>query len=264
MLLNNGKGVFTVKSNYSVGSGPNSVAVADINGDGKPDIAATDEYSNTVSILLGVGNGAFAAATDYNTASRPYAIAVADVNGDGCLDIITANPGVHNSITGTYDDSVVSVLLNIAERSRVSGLLTLEGIFGNAPAQPVTFTFRSPGFDDFAPTLGVAPRGAFAVNLPKRSGTLHIKGGKYLAANVNLDTTSGDVGGVTATLRAGDANNDNSCDTVDFGILVGAYNGDSSIPGSGYDPRADFNGDGVVDTTDFGLLVGNYNSEGAL
>ena len=52
-------------------------------------------------------------------------------------------------------------------------------------------------------------------------------------------------------------------DTTDFGFLVGAYNGDSSIPGSGYDTVADFNCDGVVDTTDFSLLVGNYNSVGA-
>ena len=52
-------------------------------------------------------------------------------------------------------------------------------------------------------------------------------------------------------------------DTSDFGVLVGGYNGDSTIPGSGYDPNADFNFDGVVDTSDFSLLVGQYNNVGA-
>jgi len=49
---------------------------------------------------------------------------------------------------------------------------------------------------------------------------------------------------------------------MSFGIFVGAYNTDSSVPNSGYDARADFNFDGVVDPTDFGLFVGNYNTQG--
>ena len=82
-----------------------------------------------------------------------------------------------------------------------------------------------------------------------------------LVPNVTISGTSGTI--VNAKLPAADANNDNSVDTSDFGVLVGGYNGDSTIPGSGYDPNADFNFDGVVDTTDFSLLVGQYNNVGA-
>ena len=93
---------------------------------------------------------------------------------------------------------------------------------------------------------------------------MHIKGDKYLAANVSVDTTKGDASGVTATLRAGDANNDNVIDIGDFGALVNAYNSDITKPKSGYDAHADFNGDGTVDITDFGLLVNNCNVSGDL
>ena len=109
------------------------------------------------------------------------------------------------------------------------------------------------------------PSGAFSLSgLPQKKYTLHIKGDEYLAANVSVDTTNGDVSGVTATLAAGDANNDNAVDIGDFGVLVNAYGGQAGVAGSGYDVRADFNGDGVVDIADFGLLVNNYGASGAM
>ena len=69
--------------------------------------------------------------------------------------------------------------------------------------------------------------------------------------------------GLTAALPAGDANNDNSVDTSDFTLVVGAFGSLRSDPTSGYDPTADFNGDGMIDIADFGLLVNNYNASGA-
>ena len=38
-----------------------------------------------------------------------------------------------------------------------------------------------------------------------------------------MDATNGDVSGVTATLPAGDANNDDALDIADFGLLVNNY-----------------------------------------
>jgi hypothetical protein len=77
------------------GSNPISIAVADVNGDGNPDLFTANTSNSTVGVLLGNGNGTFQAATNYNTGSNssPYSIAVADVNGDGKLDLLTANNG---------------------------------------------------------------------------------------------------------------------------------------------------------------------------
>ncbi|RZK49593.1 MAG: hypothetical protein EOO59_16340, partial [Hymenobacter sp.] len=76
-------------------SGPRSLAVADVNGDGQPDVLTANSGTDTAGVLLGTGTGSFGAATPYalGANSRPFAVAVADVNGDGQLDVLTANSG---------------------------------------------------------------------------------------------------------------------------------------------------------------------------
>ena len=48
---------------------PQSVAIGDLNGDGKPDLAVAIYNSNVVSVLLGNGDGTFAPRTDFATGS---------------------------------------------------------------------------------------------------------------------------------------------------------------------------------------------------
>ena len=67
------------------------MAVADVNGDGKPDLVVANDQSGTVSVLLGNGNGTFQAQATFATGSMPDSVAVADVNGDGKPDLIVAN-----------------------------------------------------------------------------------------------------------------------------------------------------------------------------
>src|SRR5205807_6596086 len=60
------------------------VAVADLNGDGKPDVVATNCQNDTVGVLLGNGDGTFQSAVTYDAGgSESGSIAVADVKGDG-------------------------------------------------------------------------------------------------------------------------------------------------------------------------------------
>jgi hypothetical protein len=61
-------------------------------------------------------------------------------------------------------------------------------------------------------------------------------------------------------LLAGDANDDNYVDLLDFGTLLLSYNMVVGPPP--YDANADFNGDDEVDLLDFGLLLLNYNQPG--
>ena len=69
-----------------------SVAVADVNGDGKPDLIVANEQSNSVGVLLGNGDGTFQTAVTYGSGGDyPYSVAVADVNGDGKPDLLVAN-----------------------------------------------------------------------------------------------------------------------------------------------------------------------------
>ncbi len=100
--LNTGGGTFGAATNYATGSGSGipgedfdtvSVAVADVNGDGKPDLVVANVESNTVSVLLNNGSGGFGGQTQFNVGPSPVAVAVADVNGDGNPDILVANTG---------------------------------------------------------------------------------------------------------------------------------------------------------------------------
>jgi hypothetical protein len=67
ILLGNGDGTFKAAVNYSVGNDPVSIAVADLNGDGKLDLAVVSYWSNSLSILLGNGDGTFQPQVQYAT-----------------------------------------------------------------------------------------------------------------------------------------------------------------------------------------------------
>jgi len=94
VLLGNGNGIFQPAATYPTGSGgqPLSLAVADVNNDGKPDLLTTF-FNGLAGILLGNGDGTFQAPVTYSTgsSSRCYDVAVADVDGDGKPDLLTAN-----------------------------------------------------------------------------------------------------------------------------------------------------------------------------
>jgi hypothetical protein len=102
VLLGNGDGTFRMAGTYYSGPGGNagSVAVADVNNDGYPDLIVANYF--WVSVLLGNGDGTFQDAVPYvwggeNTNS----VAVGDVNGDGRPDLVV----------GDFNGDTVSVLL---------------------------------------------------------------------------------------------------------------------------------------------------------
>lgn len=79
------------RTNFATGTGPWGLSVADLNADGRMDIATANYTSNTVSVLLGSGFGAFTLSNTYAAGANPVSMAIADVNADAQPDLVVAN-----------------------------------------------------------------------------------------------------------------------------------------------------------------------------
>src|SRR5215210_3043739 len=63
----------------------NTHVAADLNGDGKPDLAGAG--ANSASVMLNNGDGTFGARVDYPAAGQTQDVAAGDFNGDGRIDL---------------------------------------------------------------------------------------------------------------------------------------------------------------------------------
>jgi len=78
----------------SVTDGPNSVALGDVNGDGRLDLVSANRLGETLTVFLQGEDGGFAdpfALGDSSATLAPVSVALGDVDGDGRLDIVSAN-----------------------------------------------------------------------------------------------------------------------------------------------------------------------------
>jgi type II secretory pathway component GspD/PulD (secretin) len=221
------------RTDFSVGHVPTGVATADFNGDGKLDLAVTNQGDATVSILLGNGDGTFGAQGTVTTGAGPSAIAAGDFNADGKLDLAVAN----------FTDNTISILLGNGDGTFSAGP-TIAGL--TSPIAMVTGDFRNSGKLDLA--VLDQTDGLVSVLLGNGDGTFARK----------IDTF---VGKSPSALVTGDFNGDGKTDLAvtnsgsnSFSLLTGRGDGTFSKRtdfSTGVGPSAiaaaDFNSDGRLD-----------------
>ena len=189
VLYGRGDGRFGASHDYEIGKpgdtqGAFSIAMGDVNGDGKLDVITGNVHSKSVSLLVNDGHGALKPPVNYSLGRQPCDVALEDLNGDGKLDIATGNP------------NTVSILLNAGD-----------GTFGPVheyPAGRDTWAFAVADLSgDGRPDIATA-------NRTRSSTTVLVnRGDGSFGAPVDYGTGPG-----PSTVTIGDVNGDGKDDVV--------------------------------------------------
>ena len=268
-------GSFGAERQFEVGQYPTSVHVADVNQDGRVDLITLNQYSDDVSVLLGVGDGVnrtFATEQRFNVGSYPQDLQIEDFNSDGTLDLVTAN----------YFSKEVSVLLGDGQGTFEAGRQFAVGAYPqtvqlvdvNGDGRLDVFT-ANPGNYDSSPNRTVGA--TFSVLLGNGDGDLQSQPRFEVGHNpgfLQVTDVNGDGHIDLVTTNYGSYNQkaeryDDSSVSVLLGRSDGSFEPDRRFPISEFPSSlqvVDYNGDGRVDivTGDsvlFGRGDGTFQSE---
>ena len=186
VFTNNGSGVFGSNATLIVGSEPNQVVVADVNGDGKPDLICANFASSTLTVLTNNGHGVFGFNATLNVGNHPQSVVAADVNGDGKPDLICANSSDYTLTVFTNNGSGVfgsNATINVGAgpwqvvAADVNGDGILDLISANAGASTLT------------EVEVLTNQQALAVNIPvvgNGSGLMNLNASQLTSGTVSL------------------------------------------------------------------------------
>ena len=245
LVQSNGPASFLNPNSLDTNANPISVAIADVNGDGKPDLIVANYGGSSVSVLLGNGNGTFQTQTAFATSAPATSVAVADLTGDGKLDLVVTN----------YGSSSVGVLLGNGDGTFQSESTFAAGLF---PTSVKVADVNGDGRAD----LVVADLGSNCVSVLLGNGDGTFQNQATFATGIT-----------PRSVAVADVNGDGKPDLVvansnshDVSVLLG--NGDCTFQrqatfASGLSPTAvtvaDVNGDGKAD-----LITANDNAAGSV
>ncbi|MEG5042772.1 MULTISPECIES: DUF4347 domain-containing protein, partial [unclassified Microcoleus] len=232
---------FGAATNIGAGTNPYGIATADFNVDGQPDLAVTNQGSDTVSILLGNGTGGFNPAPIPTLAvSSPTSIAIGNFNNDNFPDLAVVGSGTGGALSIFLANGTGGFGSPTQYPTGVSPISVAVGKFNGDNFSDVAVVNTSPG----------STSGTVTILLANSSGS------GALNFNTNLSAQS-----IPAFMTVGDFNGDTFSDlavpnSLSNTISVFLANGTGDFGaatnfGAGTNPNSiangDFNGDTFLD-----------------
>jgi hypothetical protein len=245
---------FATMVDFATGSSPTSVAIGDIDGDGKPDLAVTNGASATVSIFRNISTsgpittGSFEARVDFATGTTPNSVAIGDIDDDGKPDLAVANSGSNN----------VSILRNTstsgATFTGTSFASTVNFIAGTTPNSVAIGDIDGNGVPDLAVTNGSSNN----VSVLRNTST---SGSITFAGAINLTT-----GTTPNSIAIGDLDGDGKSDlavTNGGTFTVSVLRNTSPIASITFATKVDLTvGTGAVGAAPFSVAINDIDGDG--